>query len=110
MMPSAAEVEAKQKAAEEDKKKAAAEEQKKKLAAALVLKTTSFEQAAKGKSSDEQATTGFVTIHWSRLFFLFCNHNSPCCCNYTLLRLAIINNQITKQFQPHILQSRRNHK
>jgi uncharacterized membrane protein len=57
MMPSAAEAEAKQKAAEEEKKKAAAEEQKKKL-------------AAKGKASDEQATTGFVTIHWSRLFFL----------------------------------------
>jgi hypothetical protein len=48
----------------------AAEEQKKKLAAALDLKTASSEQAAKGKASDEQATTGFVTIHWSRLFFL----------------------------------------
>jgi hypothetical protein len=60
MMPSTAEVEAKQ--------KAAAEEQKKKLAAALVLKTASSEQAAKGKDSNEQATTGFVTIHWSRLF------------------------------------------
>jgi hypothetical protein len=66
----AAEVEAKQKAAEEDKKKAAAEEQKEKLAAALVLKTASSKQAAKGKASDEQATTGFVTLHWSRLFFL----------------------------------------
>jgi hypothetical protein len=108
MMPSAAEVEAKQKAAEEDKKKAAAEEEKKKLAAALALKTASSEQAAEGKSSDEQATTGFVTIHLSRLFF--CNHNSPRCCNYTLLRLAIINNQITKFLQPHIIQSWRNHK
>jgi hypothetical protein len=28
----------------------------------------SSEQAAKGKASDEQATTGFVTTHWSRLF------------------------------------------
>jgi hypothetical protein len=95
MMPSAAESEAKQKAAEEEKKKVAAEEQKKKL-------------AAKGTASDEQATTGFVTIHWSGFFS--CNHNSPCCFKYTLLRLAIINNQITKQLQPHILQPRRNHK
>jgi hypothetical protein len=77
MMPSAAEVEAKQKAAEEDKKKVAAEEQKKKLAAALVLKTASSEQAAKGKSSDEQATTCFVTIHWSRLFFFFAITTHP---------------------------------
>jgi hypothetical protein len=69
MMHSAAEAEAKQKAAEEEKKKAAAEEQKKKLAAALDLKTASSKQAAKGKASDEQATTGFVTIHWYRLFF-----------------------------------------
>jgi hypothetical protein len=68
-MHSAAEAEAKQKAAEEEKKKAVAEEQKKKLAVAEALKMASSEQAAKGKASDEQATTGFVTTHWSRLFF-----------------------------------------
>jgi hypothetical protein len=66
---STAEAEAKQKVVEGEKKKPAAEEQKKKLAAAEDLKTASSEQAAKGKASDEQATTDFVTIHWSRLFF-----------------------------------------
>ena len=70
MMPSAAEVEAKHKAAEEDKKKAAAEEEKKKLAAALAFKTASSEQAAEGKSSDEQATTGFCNHTGSVFFFL----------------------------------------
>jgi hypothetical protein len=70
MMLSAAEVEAKQKAAEEDKKKAAAEEEKKKLAAALAFKTASSEQAAEGKSSDEQATTGFCNHTGSVFFFL----------------------------------------